>query len=232
MDELKIAVVIPWRPQPRRMLAYEYVTAWYKKYLPSAEIIACDSDTEDWNGSRARNIGVKKAQEYGADIVIMNDADTVPSVLPLAKSITAALSDGLMHNPYTDYNMISYEDSMTFFNGEGPTDPRFLPSFIFPETWWGVVVFKPEVWWILGGMDERFHGWGYEDTAMAYTHAIVFDKNFVKHDGQMFSFEHEPAGQPNHRNHDNLDYYRNEYLSRRTPEELLDYVKGNVVKTL
>lgn len=230
---MKIAVVIPWRPQPTRLKAFEFVVEWYKKYLPSAEIILCDSDTEDWNPARARNIGMKKAEEYGAEVVIMNDADTVPSVIPLAKAISGCQEDGLMHNPYTEYRMISYENSMKFFDGIGARELRFLDSFMFTsDVWWGIVVFKPDVWWKLGGMDERLSGWGYEDTAMAYTHAVVFDKTFVKHDGLMISFDHVEQGGEQNRNFDNGDYYKQNYLTRSTPDDILEYVKGNILNPL
>lgn len=229
--QYKIAVVIPWRPQPRRIDAFNYVIKWYEKYLPSAELIIIDSDTEKFNLSRARNLGMKEAEKIGANVVIMNDADTVPSVAPLAEAIKA-VDDGLMHNPYTIYRFIPYEDSVKFFNGIGPQDIKLVPAIIFPETWWGVVVFRPEVWWKIGGSDERIIGWGYEDTAMAYTHSIVFGKDFVKHDGVMYAFDHETSRENTHRNDNNLGYYNSEYLSRRTPDELLEYVKGNVINPL
>ena len=39
-----------------------------------------------------------------ADIVIMNDADTIPEkVEVLRKTIEAAMSDNFIHNPYNEY---------------------------------------------------------------------------------------------------------------------------------
>ena len=232
MDKPKIAVVIPWRPQPRRLQPFEYVLDWYATNLPDAEIIVVDSDTENWNGSRARNLGMKKAEEYGADIVIMNDADTVPGILPLLQAIDAC-EDGRMHNPYTEYHSIPYGDSLNFFNGLGSRELRLWATVIYPFACWGVVVFKPEVWWQLGGMDERISGWGFEDTAMLYAHAILFGTEFIKHDGLMFSFDHEPMGDGTLRAiSKNIDYFKEEYLTRKSPDAILEYVKGNILNPL
>lgn len=157
MDQSKIYVVIPWREQPSRTRPFKEVMAWFEDNLPDANIITVDSPYEFWSMSAVRNIGVRFAEERGADIVIINDADTIPELPTLLEAIEAAMNDDFIHNPY----------DMAKFYGEEATEKYFLKGIsldklpfmpMYPNG--GAYVFKPSSWWLLGGNDEKFRKWG------------------------------------------------------------------------
>jgi hypothetical protein len=101
MDKPKIYVVIPWKHQDSRLRAYEMVKDWYAKNLPEATVVSLTYSEIDWLPSHTRNLGVRFAQGNGADIVILNDADTIPEGTDtLRKTIEAAMSDNFIHNPF------------------------------------------------------------------------------------------------------------------------------------
>lgn len=185
---LKIGVVIPWREHPTRMRAFHFVLEWYRRHLPNATIYLCDNGNEVWEPSATRNLGVRKAQTDSCDIIIMNDADTIPNIRPLTESIKAAHGDHMIHNPYHEYAYIELEHTHLFFDEDVPLDS--LPYQII-DSCAGTMVFKPAAWWMLGGSDEKFIKWGYEDTAQQLVHDVIHGCRFVKHFGTIYAFAHQ-----------------------------------------
>ena len=79
-------VLVPWRPQPSRLEAFDALRGWYAQNLPDAVIVPVDSDDELFNLSRCRNLGIRSIEDDG-EVVVINDADTVPELAPLLLSL-------------------------------------------------------------------------------------------------------------------------------------------------
>ncbi len=221
---MKLGLVIPWREQPTRIKPLEAVLHWYETNLADIEIFYSDRPGEFWNASASRNDGVKRAQEAHCDVIIINDADTLPEIEPLLQAIEACQSDGMIHNPYRQCKYFDIEMSKLFYSGK---DIKLLKHTLYTESNGGIYVCTPETWWSLGGMDEKFVQWGPEDTAFEMAHKIIKDRAFVKHDGYIYCLGHElqihdPGFTPNHQK--NVDLYWL-YYSAKTPEDMLALVK-------
>lgn len=183
-----LTVVLPWRPQPSRVAAFEEVRDWYAANLPEAEVVTVDSGDEPFNLARCRNVGVAQAAESGADVVVIGDADTVPQQAPLREAIAAARTSGRVHLPYTAYHWLGRAGTAAFRAGTPLEECEFE---LVRGACSGVYVTTPETWWRHGGQDERFRGWGFEDAAWYVAHETLLGAPPERHEGSVFALHHE-----------------------------------------
>jgi hypothetical protein len=187
---MKIGLIIPWREQPSRIKAFKKVCEWYQDNLPEAKVYLVDNGNETWEMSATRNLGVRLAEQDNCDVIIINDADTIPQIGPLREAINDAFKDNMIHNPYTIYTL--FDKSETELHLEKGVPLNKLKCSVFADVACsGTIVFTPKAWWDLGGNDEKFIKWGYEDTAQNLVHFVIHGTKIVKHTGTVFAFSHE-----------------------------------------
>ena len=223
--KMKTVLVIPWKPTPSREKPLQAVLSWYKTNLPDIEIVFANASDDIWLPSASRNMGVKKAQKALADVVIINDADTIPEVLPLLQAIEQCQRDKLIHLPYTYCKYYNMEESEKYYSG---TDINLLKRSVHDSNG-GIWVFTPETWWSLGGMDEKFTQWGKEDTALEIAHKVIKNTKFVRHDGFIYSLGHVKQIQDDGFEESNLrntELYK-QYINTFEPEDMLRLVRSN-----
>lgn len=220
---MKIGLVIPWRPTPSRIKPLDIVLDWYKTNLPDIEIFYADRPGV-WNLAASRNDGVKRAQEAHCDVIIVNDADTIPEIDALMECIEKCQEDNLIHLPFT---VVLYlpESQTDLYLSNKTTDGLQTNPYFFGVS--GIYVCKPETWWEVGGQDEKFVHWGGEDDAFAIAHKIVKKNHLVRHTGFIYSFGHVHQNkEPNY----DINYQNNlsllaQYKKFDTAKEVLDFVK-------
>jgi hypothetical protein len=185
-----VSVVLPWRPQPSRVSAFDTVSGWYSAHLPDAVIETVDSDDELFNLSRCRNLGVAAAAErFGDDeVVVIGDADTLPQLAPLLEAIEASRTSGSVHLPYTEYHWLGRGGTAQLRDGVAPEECEFE---LVRGACSGVYVTTPRTWWSHGGQDERFRGWGFEDAAWYLAHETLLGAPPKRHHGSVFALHHE-----------------------------------------
>jgi hypothetical protein len=221
---MKLGLVIPWREQPSRIKPLQAVLHWYETNLVDIEIFYSDRPGEFWNASASRNDGVKRAQEAHCDVIIINDADTLPEIEPLLKAIEQCQKDGMIHNPYRKCKYFDIEMTEKFFAG---SDIKLLKHTLYTEANGGIYVCTPEAWWSVGGMDEKFIQWGGEDTALELAHTVIKGNKLIKHDGYIYCLGHvQQIHDPGFNFHHlrNIELYWL-YYSASTPERMLSLVK-------
>ena len=207
---LDVAVCIPWRPQPHRIAAFNYVTSWWTSQ--GLRVVLGDSDHEVFNISAARNRAVTKAH---ADIVIVADADTVPSMAPMTTALRQVQKHMVIY-PFSTYRYISAEPSPDLDLEKLPAEREYRNSV------GGLFVCHSETYWELGGMDAGFERWGYEDNAFhlaAETLARV-----VRIPGAVYAFGHEAERDMSRQNPgaSRIELYR---FARRKPDIMRELVK-------
>jgi hypothetical protein len=182
-----VKVIIPWRPQPSRLAAFDATSAWYLENLPGAEIVTVDSGDVPFNLARCRNVGMAGIADPD-EVVIIGDADTIPSLRPLLEAVAAAATSGLVHLPYTRYQWLGRDGTAAFFAGSAlPT----VEATLVIGACSGVYVTTPRTWASHGGQDERFRGWGFEDSAWFAAHATLLGAQPQRHDGDVYALHHE-----------------------------------------
>ena len=224
---MKIGVVIPYRPTPTRVKLYEAVLTWYQRNLPDAKIYTCDAPGEYWQPSASRNIGVAAATKDNCDVIIMNDADTIPEIMPLHGAVLACQATGMIHNPYNICIDVGGRGTRQYIDENRNIRECMIKSWSTLACF-GVIVFTPKTWYDLGGMDEKFIQWGPEDRAMEHAHLIIKGKGFVHHDGYIWCLAHEEQTHDKGYNENilkNKELYR-KYLSINNPETILKLVSA------
>jgi hypothetical protein len=193
-----VAVVIPWRSgTPERNAHHATVRAHLAALLPHAIHIDADSGHEPFSRAGSRNEGVRQAEAAGADVVVICDADTLVEPDPLHTAIAAA-ADGRLHLPYTWYRGLSYGGTMAYLARVPVADCEAELEHEWATG--GILVIQPEAWWVMGGMDESFVGWGFEDAA-ARICADALLGPAVRHEGTINHLWHPPEtnlGSPQH----------------------------------
>lgn len=195
---MTVAAVIPWRPgSPERNAHHATVRAHLATLLPDAVHLNVDSGHTPFSRAGSRNEGVRQAQAAGADVVVICDADTLAEPEPLHAAIDGA-ADGVMHLPYTWYRGLSPAGTRAHLAG---VEPGHCHAELEHE--WatgGIIVIRPDAWWAMGGMDERFTGWGFEDAAARVCADALLGPT-VRHPGTITHLWHPPEtnlGSPQH----------------------------------
>jgi N-terminal domain of galactosyltransferase len=186
-----VAVAIPWRPEPDRIAAHSRVVEFWNHH--GFPIVHGDSKPRlPFNLAQARNDAVRRVE---AEVVIVSDADTIPDI----GSVVAAIERPGVTWPFTKYRHIpvEYVDRPDLMSAR--VDQEYYGSV------GGIFVARRETYWQLGGMDERFTQWGYEDSAFHLVAKTLSTVNRLP--GIVFSFNHSANrdmtdGNPNkHRYH-------------------------------
>lgn len=180
---MKIVVTVPWRASPGRERWLEVVRKHYAVHFPEATLITEDSDpSKPFNRSQARNNCVIAAKKRNADVVIINDADTLARSTALREAVNGAYADGRLHLPFTTVQVYSGYSAEAF-----AANPAFPVAGGFESTG-GIYVCRPDAWERFTGADENFRGWGGEDDAI-YAAATV-TCGVVRHIGVGISLGH------------------------------------------
>ena len=185
---INVAVVIPWLEKSDRKYAYDILTNWYEENLPEAMIIPSYDGKKPFCLSGSRNIGVNEAQNRGADVVIINDADTVPDITQLKQAIEYAMNNSCCVLPYDEYRSLRIEGTREFLRG---LPLEFCDYFKVEGACSGCYVTTPKTWWKHYGQDERFQGWGFEDAAWLSSHKTLLGMEPHRIAGAIYAFHHE-----------------------------------------
>jgi N-terminal domain of galactosyltransferase len=203
-----VSIITPFRPDNlRRQQTWDWLSAYYRYHLPKAEFITCTNDGVPFCKTAAFNDGVRQAH---GDIFVLLDADCYmrhETILTAAKNIRAARKHGekLWYIPYRRFyritNLASWYVLTSTANDpfEFKDPPR--PDYIEERQgnsqghWFGALcqIMPREAYEEVGGMDERFAGWGGED--LAFMRAV--DTLWAKHktlDVQILHLHHPKIG--------------------------------------
>jgi hypothetical protein len=182
---LMLTVVIPWREQPSRLPALKLLLDWYRDNMGDVDFQLVDSSDDHFNLAQSRNLGV--ASRAVDDVIVINDADTIPQLEPLYEAIAAARGSGLVHLPYTEYHWLGPLGTEQHAAGV-PLDE--CDSEVVSGACSGVYVTTPRTWASHAGQDERFRGWGFEDAAWYRAHIALIGRSPQRHVGRVYALHH------------------------------------------
>lgn len=184
-------VVIPWRPSPSRLPAFEFLTAWYAENMREATLTTVDTPDEVFVLAACRNVGIATASANSDvapnPVIVVNDADTIPEPDALREAVDAARTDHLVHLPYTAYHWLGADGTAQLRAG---TPAEKCAFELVKGACSGVYVTTARTWSSHGGQDERFRGWGFEDAAWHLAHETLLGAAPVRHDGRVYAMHH------------------------------------------
>ncbi len=198
--EPKVAVVIPWRPVAGRWRTYAEVREWYAANFPEFLVVEAHSPEGPFNLAAARNRGVRDVTDprryyeklcWGrADVVIVNDADTIPEKPAIETAVVTAHAEQVTVLPYTEYRSLMEHGTEMFRRGV-PLEQcsHLVVSFACS----GVLVTTPSAWAETHGQDEVFRGWGMEDVAWLIAHRVLVGCEPRRIEGARVFAMHHPS---------------------------------------
>lgn len=188
-----VVIAYPYRPNSREREANLACVRAHMKPLGWPDMLV-DTAHARFNRAAARN---KAVQAAGENVVVICDADTLPDLGAIAEAAEACRTTGMVHLPYTRLKALDQFSSKRYRSGNYRNQRYEL------DIDWAcgsVYVTTAAAWWAVGGQDERFTGWGYEDTAMMIAHRTLLGP-MPRHEGTVLQLWHpiDPRnGDPDH----------------------------------
>lgn len=183
----EITIVVPYRDSgcEHRNRSMNHVVDVLSGWYPDTELYIVDDSSDVFSRSGSRNCGVSLAE---TEVVVLCDADTLPQKHALNNAIDGAASDGRLHLPYTLFRGLTERGTdQVIEKGVDPIDADLLETAT--HSIGGVWVIRKDSWESIGGMDERFRDWGYEDNAL-FEAANCLLGSTVRHHGSITHLWH------------------------------------------
>lgn len=166
----RVVVLVPRRPDGgHRDRLWEYVEGWLDAQCHDWRVVeGHDAGDGPFNRSAAINRAAAEAGFWEAAVIL--DADTICPPEQMREGVSAALASDELVLPHDHFRSIARVPTMRVLDG------RILPSkaehrWIRKRTKSSCVVVPRSLWERVGGFDEGFQGWGFEDSA--FFHAAM-----------------------------------------------------------
>ena len=196
-----ISLLVPFKADnARRAETWEWLSAYWVTELPGAELIIGTSDHVPFCKTEAVNSAAAKAT---GDVVVILDADCYVSgdvIVGAANDIRDARQEGkkLWFVPYRFFYRLSDANSRSLMSMDPKQPPRYFaapPDYQLSDMasytkvnrghWYGALIqiLPREAFDLVGGMDERFAGWGGEDVSFMHVVDTLYGKHKTTQNG-------------------------------------------------
>lgn len=165
----RVAVVIPYRrSSAQRAAVFEWVTARYMRRHPLASLHVVDAGGT-WSKARSLNQAVRVML---ADVLVMADADVTVSPEALEEAVGMISQGAPWVVPHGEVYRLSASATRLWLGDPNELVPIAAPGLDRPPyrgfAGGGMFVIARDAWNEIGGMDERFVGWGGEDVSFGH----------------------------------------------------------------
>jgi hypothetical protein len=188
---MKLSVLVPWRSSdPDRVRAWDFNRPRWGR-LPVQLCVADDGRTEGvFSVARALN---RAREEATGDALAVFGADH----LPPDSGRLAWILDRLERYPWTGVyaatRVINQAGTARVFDDGMPPEVASILRFDWVGCCYGIIATRADVWDDVGGFDERFEGWGAEDTAFREALAALHPDGRSDGEGEAVAFWHADA---------------------------------------
>lgn len=162
---MRVSILRPWWDSgvPERQRNHDWTLAWWQEQFPNWEIVEAAGD------SRASALN-RCARESHGEILIKADVDAFCDRWQIKAAVwIAQAAPGLVypHSRFENIDKVSTE--ILFERGMRNIDLSELGTDLTtPGSVGGIYIVRRELFEELGGEDEHFVGWGFEDPAFDY----------------------------------------------------------------
>lgn len=186
-------VLVPWRSDhgPRERL---WTFVENRLWGDPAKYAVFEGDGEgDFSRAKGINAAAEAAGDW--DVAIIADADTIVPDERLDRAVEWVRRTGRVMLPFDRLRMLNVGQSETLMRtGQIPAETlptRERPMDLAVSS---LIVTPREVWDAVGGFDEAFVGYGWEDRAFMY--AVNLHRPFKRMSGSAWHLWHPPSQDP------------------------------------
>ena len=171
---------------------WEYCRQQWRTDHPDLDIIEGHHDDGPFNRSAAVNRAARAAGDF--DCIVIIDADVLIQAAQVRAGIELATRFNRVVFPFRVYRSVSQSGTSRIMNG-WTGDWRQTSIQAYWDSVSCVVIVPRALWDQVGGMDERFVGWGWEDTAFACATDAVSGR--LRLDGTLWHLWHPASPERN-----------------------------------
>jgi predicted glycosyltransferase involved in capsule biosynthesis len=215
-----VSVLIPFKSDNGpRDAAFQWIKKFYNKAMPEAEICIGEDNSELFNRSKAINNAFKKSTR---NIIVVADNDTIFDPVIITQSI-ALLDRYAWVVPFHDVLNISEENSKKIYESKAKWPLKVkIKDYRRKDfsRWAGKLNVLPrKTFKKVGGFDERFIGWGCEDTAFALSVNMRCGA-YHRLNSDVYHLWHPYVGTKGNPNHDANEAILKQYKKAKSKEEM------------
>lgn len=197
-DELKVAILVPRRDDHgHRDKLWEFAKKWWSGDHPNWPIYEGYHTEGPFNRSAAVNFAARAAGDW--DVALIIDSDVISNADAVRVGVEVAAGTGLMVVTHDERIMLSQAGTTKILNGyRGNWRTQGMQEKVYLDSVSCSVAVPRKLWDLVGGMDELFSGWGYEDTAFRIAAETLTGKPIVRLSSEVFHLWHplSPEAKP------------------------------------
>lgn len=186
---MRVCVLVPYRPDGgRRDILWRFVRARWEREHPDWPIHVGEHLDGPFNRSAALNAAARDAGDWDAAVIL--DADAIIDAEQVAGAVRKAHALDVFVIAYTRYCYVNRKMSDAIMGGYGGD---WWPGveWSMTNTCSTVVTVSRRLWDRVGGFDEGFIGWGFEDCAFSVACAALGGRYRVA--GEVWHLWHPPS---------------------------------------
>ena len=186
-----VAVLTPFRSaDPMRIRNRDWTRAWWETHFPDWRLIE-SSDGRKGAFSKTQAVNAAAQQAEGIDVLVVADADMIPNPTAVREAVGLAANYPWVV-PQWDLVYLSAEatERVTREMPGWPLADRCREGYALnPEPCAGVFVLRRSIFNKVGGMDERFVGYGGEDFAFGLALSTLAGR-YIRLPSSMYHLHH------------------------------------------
>jgi hypothetical protein len=195
---VRTVILVPRRDgQVDRDLVWAWVRQWWRDHFPEMELFEGHHDEGLFNRSAAVNRAAGGADwEAPApwDVAVIIDSDVICNPDRVRQAVELAAETGRMVLPFDHRKDLKPAGNQSVMAGYTGSWERFV-RHVYSDMCSSVVVVRRSLWDDVGGFDETFAGWGFEDNAFAAACETFAGAPLVKIPGDLWHFWHPTAAE-------------------------------------
>lgn len=202
----RVVVLVPRRDGNReRDIVWAWVRRWWREQFPEWELFEGHHDEGLFNRSAAVNRAAGYAdwqQPHPWTVAVIIDSDVIGSPELVREAVRLALDTGRMVLPFDVRHDLNQRGSQRVMAGDQRSWLRWVHR-TYTDMCSGINVLSRTLWDAVGGFDEGFVGWGFEDNAFAAACETFSGQPLLKLPGEAWHLWHPTAregkrGTPTH----------------------------------
>lgn len=208
----KVVILVPRRAGiADRDRIWNFCRAWWANDHPSWEIVEGHHDAGPFNRGAALNRAAEAAGDW--DVAVIIDADVLINPEPVRAAVDLATDSMRMVLAYSERAHLSPQGTEKVLNGfRGNWQNRGMVVKMFRDSCSSCVVVSRQLFDLVGGFDEKFDGWGWEDVAFRVACETLTRQEMTKIGGTLFHLWHKTSHENNARE---ITFQRNKERGER-----------------